>query len=195
MTGRISQQPMGEFVKDKIAEQSKRHSQFEQPETLWYAGNVLVQFLENTSFHANCGDTRVPVLAELFGKATQAKSRSERALWLRRLGDTALFLGALFPENFERRGIRADYLVGMGGGAYSALATSSPPQTGVYQELASKFPRVMKILAEVCEKESLFDASDVVALYERWNATRDPLTKAQLCSLGITPISTSSRAH
>jgi len=57
-------------------------------------------------------------LALLYGDALEARNERERCLCLQQLGDTALFLYALFPERYARHGIRRDYFIGMGGGAY-----------------------------------------------------------------------------
>ena len=195
MTGSISQQSLAEFVRAKLFTEAERHPQFNQEETLWYAGNVLVQYLDSSTFHDPDPKHRTPILAHLFNRASHARSSVERTQALRNLGDTALFIGALLPGSLRKRGLRSDYLVGMGGGAYSALSANSGPQTQMYSGLAEKFPKVMEILSAVCDKELMFDTGDVVALYERWEQSGSALIKAQLESLGITPFESTRHSH
>lgn len=195
MASTIIEKSLVEYVHTQVV----RHSAGERPplteETLWYAGGVLVRFLEARHLLAPSQAGSVPVLAEMYGEAVTAGSTQERISWLRRLGDSALFLGAIFPENFARRGIGKDYFVGVGGGAYSSLADQMPTQQVLYTQLASTFPRLMGLLAKVCEKEFAFDATDIVALYERWVATGDTRVKQQLGSLGIVPMNPGSQGY
>ncbi|MEM9255297.1 MAG: hypothetical protein AAGA91_07610 [Pseudomonadota bacterium] len=188
MSSPITEQSLAEYVREKLL----LHSGEERPplaeETLWYAGGVLVRFVETRRLFADGHEGRVPVLAQMYGEAYAASTISERVSWLRQLGDTALFLGALFPDNFHRRGIGKDYFVGMGGGAYSSLAGEVPAQRNLFRELSACFPRLMCLLSNVCEQELVFDARDIVAMYERWAETGNPDLRLQLNSLGIVPI-------
>ncbi|MEM1155121.1 MAG: hypothetical protein AAGI44_13365 [Pseudomonadota bacterium] len=192
MTSTITDQPLAEYVRDKIL----FHAEGDRPplaeETLWYVGGVLVRFVESRRLFTEGQEGRTPVLAHIYGEAYAASTISERVSWLRQLGDTALFLGALFPDNFHRRGIGKDYFVGMGGGAYSTLASHLPSQQELFGELSACFPRIMQLMANVCEKELAFDSHDIVALYERWAATGSPELRRQLNSLGIVPFDAGS---
>lgn len=188
MSSSITEQPLAEYVRERVL----LHSADDRPplaeDTLWYAGGVLVRFVETHRLFTEGTETRAPVLADMYGEATKAETLTERVSWLRRLGDTALFLGAIFPDNFERRGIGKDYFVGMGGGAYSSLAGHVPAQRELFAELSAFFPRLMRLLAAVCERDLAFGPQDIVALYERWAATGSPELQRQLNSLGVLPI-------
>jgi hypothetical protein len=97
----------------------------------------------------------------------------------------ALFLGALFPERFTRRGIQQDYVVGMGGGAYDYLAENSRQNRHIFAELANTFTRMLELLASACSRESQLGAEGIMALYQRWLQTRDPVVGSQLTAIGI----------
>lgn len=191
----ITEQSLTEYVHEKVALHSSNDRVPLAEETLWYAGGVLVQFLETHRLFDPSQKGRTPVLADIYGEAVAAETTLERVSWLRKLGDTALFLGAIFPESFHRRGIGKDYFVGMGGGAYGTLADQLPSQQVMFTELSNCFPRLMLLLANVCEQELAFDAQDIVSLYERWAATRSPNLHQQLSSLGIIPLDVTPRGN
>ncbi len=196
MSSIISDQLLAEFVRDKLNQYNDASTSGYREDTLWYVGNVLVHFSESKQlFTETDGETAFPALALLYGEAHAAESNYLRMNWLRKLGDTALFLGALFPEHLQRRGIGKTYFVGMGGGAYSYLAENFPAQNQVFSELSNRFPAVMQLMADICAKELAFDSQDIVALYERWHSTKNPMVKRQLNSLGILPIETSSKLN
>ena len=97
----------------------------------------------------------------------------------------ALFLGALFPERFTRRGIQQDYVIGMGGSAYDYLADNARQNRHIFAELANTFTRMLDMVANACSREQQLGIEEVVALYERWLASGDPLVANQLQALGI----------
>ncbi len=195
MSSYITEQSLTEYVREKVALHSSDDRVPLAEETLWYAGGVLVKFLETHHLFEPSQQGRTPILADMYGEAVAAETTTERVSWLRKLGDTALFLGAIFPESFHRRGIGKDYFVGMGGGAYGTLADQLPSQQVMFSELSNFFPRLMRLLADVCEQELAFDAQDIVALYERWAATGSPTLCRQLNSLGIIPVEASMRRN
>ena len=196
MNSIISEQPLEEFVRARLQCQSRSAPHGFSEETLWYVGRLLVSFVESRQlFNIDRGGTRLPVLAFLFRDANAASSMRERVLLLRKLGDTALFVGALFPEKYLRHGLGADYFVGMGGGAYSSLAESCSAQKGLYEELSSRFPSVMQLVAHVCSKDLAYDARDIIELHDRWQVTGSPIAEKQLRSLGIALNESSGRSH
>lgn len=157
-----------------------------QEDTLWYMGNMLARFGDSHElFVYHEGTVSIRPLALLYKDAHEADDHRQRCLILRQLGDLALFLGALFPENYARRGIRKDYFVGMGGGAYDYLSENAHQHRHIFSELAETFSRMLELIARVCSKETPFDATDILALYQRWRQTRDPLLADQLRALGV----------
>ena len=74
-----------------------------------------------------------------------------------------------------------------GEAAYRELAhrlAGSSSIADIYYELSARFPRFVDVLAEI-RKQIDFPADDVVALYERWMATRDSWIEDRLRALGV----------
>lgn len=185
--GQISfEDKLADYFRVRLQETSEDLDPPPQEDTLWYMGNMLARFGDSRQLFSMEGDAiSIRPLALLYMDAHQAETETQRCLILRQLGDLALFLGALFPESFARRGIRRDYFVGMGGGAYDYLSENAWQHRHVFSELAETFASMLELIAQACEKESAFDARDVLALYERWRDSRDPRLRAQLRALGV----------
>lgn len=177
---------LADYFRKKLEEASEQVATPPHADTLWYTGNMLARFGESDQlFSYDDGEVNIRPLALLYCDAHDADSHSERCLILRQLGDLALFLGALFPENFERRGLYKNYLVGMGGGAYDYLSENAHQHRHVFSELATTFTRMLELVAQVCARETTFDSADIVNLYRRWKRTGNPRLAAQLRALGV----------
>jgi hypothetical protein len=127
----------------------------------------------------------MPTLAFLYKDAQQAPSTSHRLLSLHKLGDSALLIGAIFPEKLAKTGINKDYFIGMGGSAYSSLAEYNYGNSHLFKELSARFPSLLKVVAKACSRKLTFNAEEIFALYRQWQKTGDLLTKQQLMAMGI----------
>lgn len=175
------------YFRDRLTECCAGYRPPPQEDTLWYLGDMLARFGNSDQvFSYEDGNLTLRPLAMLYSDAHEAPTLRDRQLILRQLGDLALFLGALFPENFTRRGIEKDYLVGMGGSAYAYLSNSSLRQSHIFSELAKAFTKILELVSDACSKQNFFDAHDVFTMYQRWRDTKSPLLKKQLEALGIT---------
>jgi hypothetical protein len=175
-----------EYFRDRLTARARQLEPTPQEDTCWYLGNLLVRFCRSEDFFAwEDGSHDLRPLALLYGDALEARNEFERCLLLQQLGDMSLFLGALFPDNFTRRGIRQDYFLGMGGSAYDYLADNARQGRHVFAELAGAFGVMVELVASACAGESPAADEDILALYERWRNTRNPLAKRQLEALGI----------
>ncbi|MBP0048693.1 hypothetical protein H9C73_08080 [Marinobacterium sp. AK62] len=155
-------------------------------DTRWYIGNLLERFSQSSALYSyEEGELSIRPLTLLYGDAQQCRDERERCLLLRQLGDQALFLGALFPGHYARKGIRRDYLIGMGSAAYDYLADHAREWGRVFEELARRFASIMLLVARVCHREKCYSASEIMALYQRWQVTRDQTLAEQLSALGI----------
>lgn len=164
-------------------------------DTCWYLGNLLERFGRSEQLFAyEDGQLTLRPLALLYGDAVEASNARQRCLILQQLGDTSLFLGALFPERWARKGIGKDYFVGMGGGAYDYLAENARSNRHIFAELATTFTRMLDMVADACSKRQQLSTQEVLALYQRWQQTRDPLIESQLSAIGIN-LSGSERRH
>ena len=157
-----------------------------QEDTFWYLGTLLDRFGRSDAvFSYEEGRLTLRPLAQLYGDAREAPSERQRCMLLRQLGDLALFLGALFPGRFARRGIRKDYFVGMGGGAYDYLASNAHGNRHIFAELAATFAHLLELVARVFERTEQLGAGEVLALYQRWVNHRDPVAERKLRALGV----------
>lgn len=177
------------YFSSRLSELSEAFRPPPHEDTLWYLSDMLSRLAHSENLYSyNDGSFYLRPLALMYQDARDAGDRHERCLILRQLGDVSLFLGALFPESFARRGIHKSYLIGMGGGAYDYLAENARHQRHVFSELASMFTRILEVLAEACCKTTVVDASDIIQLYQRWLQSKDPLIESQLMAVGITPL-------
>lgn len=157
-----------------------------QEDTCWYLGSLLARFAHSDEcFSYEHGELSLRPLALLYGDAVEAGSEAQRCLLLQRLGDQALFLAALFPGHFTRRGIHSDYLIGMGGSAYDYLANNARRGRHIFAELADDFAGMIDLVAQVCSADEPQDDSGILALHQRWLDSGDPLLGRQLTRMGI----------
>ena len=183
---RTSDASLSEYFREQLARHAQELEPTPQEDTCWYLGNLLVRFCRSENFFAyEDGRMDLRPLALLYGDAVEARNEHERCLLLQQLGDIALLMGALFPGNYTRRGLRQDYLVGMGCGAYDYLADNARRGRHVFAELAGDFSVMLELVANACTADRQLPDEAILALYERWRVTRSPLAKRQLQAVGI----------
>lgn len=177
-----------EYFREQLAIHAQELEPPPREDTRWYLGNLLVRFCRSEDFFAfEDGHFDLRPLVLLYGDALAARSEYERCQLLQQLGDLSLFLGALFPENYARRGIGQDYLVGMGCGAYDYLADNARRGRHVFSELAGAFTVMLELVANACSADQALANGDILALYERWRETRNPRARRRLEAVGIYP--------
>ena len=189
-TGVISARELSlaEYFRERLARHARELESPPQEDTCWYLGNLLVRFCRSEDFFAyENGRFTIRPLALLYGDALEASNEHERCLLLQQLGDMALFMGALFAGNYTLRGLRQDYFVGMGCGAYDYLAGNARRGRHVFAELAGAFGAMLELVAHACTGDQRLADEDILALYSRWRTTRNPLVKRQLEAMGIHP--------
>lgn len=185
---------LGNYFRERLADIGEDMTPPPREDTLWYLADMLTRFANSDQvFSYEDGRLGLRPLAMLYSDAHEADTTRERCLILRHLGDLSLFLGALSPEFFARRGIGKDYFVGMGGGAYDYLADNARNNRQVFSELAATFTRMLEVVAQACSREAFFDASDILNLYQRWVESGDPMIARQLQAVGIEPFQGGSR--
>ena len=159
-------------------------------DTLWYLGQMLVRFGDSTAlFSYEDGRLSLRPLALLYQDARVAENRTQRCLILRQLGDLALFIGALFPESYRRKGLQQDYFVGMGRGAYDYLSENESTNRHIFSDLAEMFAPLLQIVAECCASDEAASVQDIEKLYSHWLATGSPLAEKRLRRLGLLALS------
>lgn len=129
--------------------------------------------------------TDEPLSIMLVGGEEQAPA--DRVKKLKEVGDTSLYVTGFFASSLDKKLVDPDYYIGLGEAAYTELAhrlRTASSIAGVYEELASKFPRFVDVLAEVRAQVS-FVGSDVVELYQEWLRTRSEWIERRLHSMGV----------
>jgi hypothetical protein len=182
----VTETSLSHYFKTRLSDHAKRLRPPPHDDTCWYLGSLLERFGRSERLFAwEDGQLTLRPLAQLYGDAMEARNEWERCLVLQQLGDMALFLGALFPERYARRGIRRDYFIGMGGGAYDYLADNARRNRHIFAELARTFSRMLELVANACSRTEQPGTGEILALYQRWLNSRDPLAEKQLRALGI----------
>jgi hypothetical protein len=182
----ITETSLSSYFSKRLTRYARRFRPPPHEDTCWYLGSLLERFGRSEQlFSFKDGDMTLRPLALLYSDAIEANNDRERCLMLQQLGDMALFLGALFPERFTRHGILQDYVIGMGGSAYDYLADNARTNRHIFAELANTFTRMLEMVANACSRRQRLTTEEVLALYQRWFNTRDPVIGNQLGALGI----------
>lgn len=182
----ITETSLSCYFQTRLSKYAKRFTPPPHEDTCWYLGSLLDRFgCAEAMFSYQDGQLMIRPLALLYSDALEARNERERCLLLQQLGDMALFMGALFPERYARHGIGKDYFVGMGGGAYDYLADNARQNRHIFAELAKTFTRMLEMVANACSRTQRMSTEEVLALYRRWLATRNPVIASQLQAIGI----------
>jgi hypothetical protein len=191
----VTETSLSHFFITRLESCARSAPQRPQEDTLCYLGGVLDRFGRSDAlFSYEDGRLLLRPLAQLYGDAREAANEGERCLLLRQLGDLALFLGALFPERYARKGIRRDYFVGMGSSAYDYLGDNARRNRHIFTELAAMFSAILDLVARALDRTERLDSKAVLALYQRWVRDKDPVAERKLRALGIEPDDT-GRGH
>jgi hypothetical protein len=182
----ITETSLSSYFSKRLTRYARRFNPPPHEDTCWYLGSLLERFGRSEELFAyQDGHTTLRPLALLYSDAIEASNSRERCLLLQQLGDLALFLGALFPERFARHGILQDYCIGMGGSAYDYLAENARSNRHIFAEMANTFTRMLEMVANACSRKQRLTTEEVLALYQRWLSTGDPVIENQLRALGI----------
>ncbi len=182
----LRESSLSAYFSQRLQRYARRFQPPPHEDTCWYLGNLLDRFGRSEQlFTYEEGQLSIRPLALLYGDAVEARSERERCLLLQQLGDMALFLAALFPQRWSRYGIKQDYFIGMGGSAYDYLAGNAANNRHVFSELANTFTRMLELVANACSRKQGLSSQEVLALYQRWQQSRDPVVASQLEAIGI----------
>jgi len=182
----VTETSLSSYFSKRLTRYARRFRPPPHEDTCWYLGSLLERFGNSEQlFSYQEGQMTLRPLALLYSDAIEANNSRERCLMLQQLGDMALFLGALFPGRFTRHGIQQDYFIGMGGSAYDYLADNARANRHIFAELANTFTRMLEMVANACSRTQRLTTEEVLALYQRWLSTRDPVIESQLRALGI----------
>jgi hypothetical protein len=160
-----------------------------QHETELYLANLLCGFVQSEALlvREEDGSLQRKPFALLLKDALE-EDGAARALALRRLGDTSLFVSGMFAESLARNLVGVDYAIAMGSRAYDALgdvAERHGRERSVWGELAGKFALLVELLNEVSERTLESSNAGLVFLYEKWMRTGNARLAALLNQRGV----------
>ena len=177
------------FFREMLVEAIRRQRLEVQSETEVYLVNLLTAFLSTEQLFVRDPDGHLgqEPLAFMLKRAIEAP-REQRAVHLRRMGDTALYVSGFFADSFERRIVDIDYYAAMGGRAYDVLSGMSRGQRAaavVFRELAEKFLRIVDLFNEISERAAVSSNTGILRLYERYVRTGSERIRAILEDRGV----------
>ena len=150
----VTETSLSHYFTKRLTRYAKRFRPPPHEDTCWYIGSLL----------------------DRLGRSEQLFAYEENRLTLRPL--------ALFPKRYARHGIGRDYFIGMGGSAYDYLADNARRNRHIFAELAGTFTRTLEMVANACARTQALGTEEVLALYQHWLDSRDPLAARQLRALG-----------
>lgn len=151
----VIRQSLSEFFFHSLQQVADQQSVNLSEQSEHYLMNMLVRFAssEQLFVHDESG-YGLPTLAFLYRDALNAVREDERLGLLQKLGDTALFVGAVYPKVWRRRGLNEDYFVGMGMGAYAARGAYEVGDASLYVELSEQFESFMYLVRQTVTREA-----------------------------------------
>ena len=147
------------------------------PEVGAYVVDLLARYARRTG--AAGRKSQALALEYLSAKETQG---SARARALRGVGDRALYISGVVPRSLARGAVRVDYVRSIGAAAYQEVADSGP--LAVFRMLAELFATTSEVMADMVEPAHA-ETTDLIGLYERWRAHRDPRDAKRLLRAGV----------
>lgn len=174
------------FFKERLSEAAGDEAADTPEDIFWYLGAVLARMGLSTRLFSHDEDGfHLRPLALLYKDAHEAQDTRQRCLILRQLGEQALFVGALFPERYHRRGLDQGYFIGMGQGAYDYLAEHAEQQRKLFDAMAQYFADYMAWAARAARRTVTRSVDDIMAVYAEWTRTGSEQAADQLRAAGI----------
>ena len=193
---RLETRGLMEYFKDSVEEATHRLGIDISHETEFYIVNLLFRYADAKALDKKSIATSTGTFAELYLRS-QEEGFGRRAIILKYIGDTTLFLTGCFSDSFKRSLVDIDYYANIGRMSYRDLLDLVTTRTvqqfheDVFGELSDKFIQLMDVLAEVAASHGPQQAVDLLRIYERWLHTRSPRDKGLLRKMGIIPVDTS----
>jgi hypothetical protein len=176
------------FFYDRVQEARRVRGVEVEEDTEFYLVNLLVDFLRTRRL-LEVGGNRVDELP-LAIRLLECRSGAggERFVQLKHIADSTLYALGFFAESFRRSTVDLRYYRGMGESAYRDLSVMGGWRSGsradpVFDELSAKFQDCVELLGEI--REGTPSHQDIVALYERYLETGDPVLHERLRGMGV----------
>ncbi len=183
-----------EFFKERVEEAITHQSVESSPDCVYYLTQLLATFVRPDRLFDRAGVDPDQPLAMIFCEAL-GRGDARRLVLLKLTGDLALFWSGFSPDSLRRQLVGPEYYFELGESAYSTLSAERRAAAGPYAELALKFALFADVLSEVSENCSLCDDSDLLRLYERWQASGSQRSAETLRRHGILVVPSSQEVH
>lgn len=186
-----------EYFKETVEHATQRLDVEISSNTEFYLVDLLLRYSDVQALSNKNLATEAETFAELYLKS-RGETHGRRALILKYIGDTTLFLTGCFSDSFQRSLVDIDYYANLGRTSYRELLDLAAARMvqwkleDVFDELSGKFLRLMDVLAEVAASDGPQRASDLLRVYERWLRTRSRRDETLLRQMGIIPLDISS---
>jgi hypothetical protein len=186
-----------EYFKETVEHATQRLDVEISSNTEFYLVDLLLRYSDVQALSNKNLATEAETFAELYLKS-RGETHGRRALILKYIGDTTLFLTGCFSDSFQRSLVDIDYYANLGRTSYRELLDLAAARMvqwkleDVFDELSGKFLRLMDVLAEVAASDGPQPASDLLRVYERWLRTRSRRDETLLRQMGIIPLDISS---
>src|SRR2546425_9106563 len=186
----LSAQSIHEFFRELLALAIENQRARVQQATELYLANLLAGFVQPEALlvREEDGSLQRRPLALLLREALEEEGAA-RALALRRLGDTSLFVSGMFAESLSRSLVDVQYAIAMGSRAYDAVgevtARHGRGDRSVWDELAEKFSSMVEVLNEVSERTLASSNAGLVRIYEKWMKTGSARIATLLSEHGV----------
>ncbi len=153
----------------------------------FYLVNLLHEYHDASKLFSMEGDGPVMEPLAILLKRALEGDLMERRRYLKRLGDTALYVAGFFSDYINRSLVDIDYYISMGGGAFGSLSNAVRQQQlkELYLEIALKFGAFVNVLTLVAPWAQHIDNRQLVQIYARWLMSGDERLKEVLEREGI----------
>lgn len=182
-----------EYFKEAVETARHRLDVEISQETEFYLVDLLSRYTDINTLSEQGIENKTGTFAELYLKS-HGETYGRRALILKYIGDTTLFLTGYFSDSFERSLVDIDYYAGLGRSSYRDLLDLVAARViqwkleAVFDELSTKYIDLMDVIAEVAAADGSRDAGGLLRLYERWLRTKSRRDEALLREEGIIPL-------
>lgn len=184
-----------EFFKQKITEALTNQRVEVSDDVEFYLVNLLCEFISANKLEAMNGDLSAleTPLALMLKEALEAPPTNKLRIY-KFLGDSSLYLAGFFQDYFNRKVYDIDYYITLGSTAYTNVSIIFRDYHGdenfgeMYGNLASKFPTLVEVVAEVSDMPGGAKPVDILSVYHRWTKNNSDRLRKVLQRCGITPI-------
>jgi hypothetical protein len=184
-----------EFFRGKVVEALQNQQVALREDVEFYLVNLLCEFVVPGKLQTMTGeiDALDTPLAVMLQQALEAPPQ-ERLRIYKYLGDTSLYVSGFFQDYFNRKTFDISYYIALGSSAYEHVATLFRDHhrdhrfNHVFSDLASKFHKLVDVVAEVSEVPGTSKPLDLLTVYDRWTRSNSDRLRKTLLQAGILPV-------